>query len=96
MITMTIKQGRFKCIECINKGDELYNVPTYCTKFLKYDPSWHWFEGICYVQLKNNLIGVKVQATLDVMDYYFTTTFSYNAKLVWGKMCCKGVVEVKA
>jgi hypothetical protein len=38
-ITMTIKQRRFKCIECMNKRDELCDVPTYCTKFLKYDPS---------------------------------------------------------
>jgi hypothetical protein len=30
----------------MNKGDELYDVPTYSTKFLKYDPSWHWIEGV--------------------------------------------------
>jgi len=38
-ITMTIKQRRFECIKCTNKRDELYDVLTYCTKFLKYDPS---------------------------------------------------------
>jgi hypothetical protein len=38
MIMVIVKQGRFKCIKCTNKGDKLYDVPTYCTKFLKYDP----------------------------------------------------------
>jgi hypothetical protein len=37
-ITMIVKQKRLECIECTNKGDELYDVPTYCMKFLKYDP----------------------------------------------------------
>jgi hypothetical protein len=39
IITMTVKQKRFECIKCMNKRDELYDVPTRCTKFLKYDPS---------------------------------------------------------
>ncbi len=38
IITMIIKQRRIKCIECTNKKDELYDVPIYCMKFLKYDP----------------------------------------------------------
>jgi hypothetical protein len=71
-ITMTIKQRRLKCIECMNKGDELYDVPICYTKFLKYDPSWHWIKVICYVQLKSNPIGVKVQDAFNVVDYYFT------------------------
>jgi hypothetical protein len=37
-IIITLKEGKLKCIKCINKGDDLYNVFTYCTKFLKYDP----------------------------------------------------------
>ncbi len=37
-IMMVIKQRKFKCIKCMNKGDELHNVSTCCTKFLKYDP----------------------------------------------------------
>jgi hypothetical protein len=37
-IIMIVKQGKFKCIKYTNKGDELYGVPTYFTKFLKYDP----------------------------------------------------------
>jgi hypothetical protein len=41
MITMTIKYERLKCIECINKEDELYDVFTCYMKFLKNDPSWH-------------------------------------------------------
>jgi len=36
MIMVTIK-GRFKSVECMNKGNELYDVPICCTKFLKYD-----------------------------------------------------------
>jgi hypothetical protein len=28
-----------KDIQCSNKNDELYDVSTYYTKFLKYDPS---------------------------------------------------------
>jgi hypothetical protein len=39
MIIMIAKQGKVKCIKCMNKGDELYDVPTYCMKFFKYDPS---------------------------------------------------------
>jgi hypothetical protein len=38
-ITMHVKHTRLECIECMNKGYELYDVPTYCTKLLKYDPS---------------------------------------------------------
>jgi hypothetical protein len=38
MDTMIIKQGRFKCIECMNNNDKLYDVPTYNMKILKYDP----------------------------------------------------------
>jgi len=38
IITMIVKQRIFKCIECMNKMNELYDVPTYYTKFLKYDP----------------------------------------------------------
>jgi len=37
-ITMTIKQRRLKCIKCTNKGDELYDVPIYYTKFLNMIP----------------------------------------------------------
>jgi hypothetical protein len=37
-ITMTIKQRSFEYIECKNKKDELYDVLSCCTKFLKYDP----------------------------------------------------------
>jgi hypothetical protein len=37
-ITMTIKQKGLKCIECMNKEDELYDVSICCTKFLKIWP----------------------------------------------------------
>jgi hypothetical protein len=54
--------GIFKCIECTNKGDALYDVSTYYTKFLKYDPFWHQiFENIRHVHLENNLVEVKGQ-----------------------------------
>jgi len=46
IITMTIKQRRLECTKCMNKGDELYDVPTYYMKFLEYDPSWHWIKGV--------------------------------------------------
>jgi hypothetical protein len=39
MITMIVKQRKLECIEYMNKRDELYDVPTFYTKFLKYDPS---------------------------------------------------------
>jgi hypothetical protein len=38
-ITMIIKQGKLKYMECMNKRDKLYDVSTCCTKFLKYDRS---------------------------------------------------------
>jgi len=59
-ITMTIKHGKHKMHKCMNNGDKLYDVPTYCTKFLKYDPFWHQIESICHIQLKNNPVEVKV------------------------------------
>jgi hypothetical protein len=96
MITMIVKQKKIKCIKCTNKGDELYDVPTYCMKFLKYDPSWHWIKGVCHIQLKNNLIEMKVQGAFNALDYYFTIAFNYNSKLVWGKMCSKGITKLKA
>jgi hypothetical protein len=48
-ITMIIKHGRLKYIEGMNKGDELYDVPTYCVKFLKYDFFWQRIESIHHV-----------------------------------------------
>jgi hypothetical protein len=68
----------------MNKGDKLYDVPTFYIIFLKYDPSWHWIIGICYVQLENNLVGVKVQGAFDAMDYGFTFTLGCYSKLVRG------------
>jgi hypothetical protein len=37
-IMMTIKQGKLECIKCMNKGDELHDVPICSMKFLKNDP----------------------------------------------------------
>jgi len=34
MIMMIIKWGKFKCIKCVNKGDEFDDVPTCCTMTL--------------------------------------------------------------
>jgi hypothetical protein len=39
IVMMITKQGKFKCIECMNNKDKLYDVPTYSMKNLKYDPS---------------------------------------------------------
>jgi hypothetical protein len=39
---------------------------------------------------------VKVQGAFDVVDYYFIIILNCNPKLVWGKMCCKGVAKLKA
>jgi hypothetical protein len=33
----------------MNNKDALYDVLTCCTKFLKYDSSWHWIENIPHV-----------------------------------------------
>jgi hypothetical protein len=93
---MTVKHARFKCIKYTNKRDKLYDVSDCNTIFLKYDPFWHQIKSVCHVQLENNLIGVKVQGALNVVEHYFTTTLSYNSKLVQGKTCCKGVIELKA
>ncbi len=57
----------------MNKGDELYDLPAYYMKFLKYDPSWHQLEGIHDFQLKNNPIEVKVQGAPNAIEYYFTS-----------------------
>jgi hypothetical protein len=35
MIMVIIKQGKLKCIECMNKDDELHDVPTSSTKFFE-------------------------------------------------------------
>jgi len=61
MIMVTIK-GRFKSVECMNKGNELYDV--WCTKFLKYDLFKHWVESICYVELENNSVGWRFEVHL--------------------------------
>jgi hypothetical protein len=37
-IPMAVKQGKFECIKCMNKGDELHDVSTCSMKFLKCDP----------------------------------------------------------
>jgi hypothetical protein len=89
MVTVTIKQGKFK-------GGKLYDVSTCCMKFLKYDPFEHQIENIHHVQVHNNPIGVKVQGALDAMDYCFISTLGCYFKLVWGEMCCKGIVKLKA
>jgi hypothetical protein len=41
MVMVIVKQGKFKCIKWMNKGDKLYDVPTYYTRFLKYDRFLH-------------------------------------------------------
>jgi hypothetical protein len=46
--------------------------------------------------LKTTQIEVKVQGAFDAMDYSFTIAFSCNSELVWGKMCYKSVIELKA
>jgi hypothetical protein len=89
-ITMIVKHGRFKCIECMNKGDKLHNVFTFYTKFLKYDLFWHWIKGICKIT-REQPNEVKFQGAFDVMDYYFTTAFTCNFEFVQGEMCYKGV-----
>jgi len=30
---------------------------------------------------------------INAVYYFFTTTFSCNSKLVWGKVCCKSFME---
>jgi hypothetical protein len=55
MVMVTIKE-RLKNVECTNKGNELYDVPICCMKFLKYGFFRHWVEGIFYVELEKNLI----------------------------------------
>jgi hypothetical protein len=84
---MIIKQGRLKCITCTNKGDELYDVPIYYTKFLKYDYSSHRIEGIHHIQLNNHPVRVKVQNAHNTMDYNFTFALGCKSKLAQGKMC---------
>jgi hypothetical protein len=66
----------------MNKGDDVYDIPTCCTKFLKYDPFEDQIEDICNVQLDNNPIGVKVQGAFDGIDYLFTFTLGCNSKFV--------------
>jgi hypothetical protein len=46
--------------------------------------------------LENNIIEVKVQGAFDAMDYYFISALGYYFELVWGKMCCEGVIKLKA
>jgi hypothetical protein len=38
MVIVSIKQGRLKCIKCMNKKDELYDVLSCSMKILKFDP----------------------------------------------------------
>jgi hypothetical protein len=94
-IIVTIKHGRFKCIKYMNIKDELYNVPTCCTKFLKYDSSWHRIESICLLQPKKNLIEVKVQGAPNALDYYITSAFGCNFRLVQEKVCYKSIAKLK-
>jgi hypothetical protein len=66
----------------MNEKDELYDVSTRNTIFLKYDPFWHQIKNVYHFQLKNNLIGVKVHGAFNVVEYYFITTLNCNSKLV--------------
>jgi hypothetical protein len=61
---MVMIKGRFKSIECMNKGKDMYDVPICYTKFLKYDLFKHWIEGICYVELEKNPIRWKSKVHL--------------------------------
>jgi hypothetical protein len=49
MIIMTVYQRKIECIKCTTKRDELYDVPTRCMTFLKYDLFLHSIEDVCYV-----------------------------------------------
>jgi hypothetical protein len=64
--------------------------------WLKYGPSWHQIEGVCHLQLENNLVEVKVQGAPDVMDSHLTITLNCNFKLVRKKMCYKKFTKLKA
>jgi hypothetical protein len=44
------KTGEIQMHEMYKLKDELYDVPTYCMKFLKYDPFWHQIESIIHIQ----------------------------------------------
>jgi len=55
-MVMVVIKGKFKSVECMNKWNELYDVPICCMKFLKYDLFRHRVEGIRYVELENNSI----------------------------------------
>jgi hypothetical protein len=48
-----------------------------------------------HVQLKKNLVKVKVQDVPDAIDYNFTSAFGCNFKIVWRKMCYKGITKLK-
>jgi hypothetical protein len=52
-------------------------------------------EDVYYVQLKNNLVGVKVQGACNAMEHYFIIIYNCNSKLVWGKMCYKNFTKLK-
>jgi hypothetical protein len=47
-------------------------------------------------KLKNHPVKVKVKNALDTMDYNSTFALGCNSKLVWGKLCCKGIMKLKA
>jgi hypothetical protein len=97
MIMMIVKQRRFKCIEWMNKRMT-------CMMFhllhevLEIWPFLTLNYSVCHVQLKNNLVGVKVQGALNAVDYYFIIAFNCNSKLVWGRnvlqKCC-GIESIK-
>jgi hypothetical protein len=94
MITMIVKKRKFKCIECMNKRIELYNVhPMH--KVFEIWPllTLNWMRLL--LPIEEHLIKVKVQGAFNIVDYCFTTIPNCNSKLVWGKVCCKSFTELK-
>jgi hypothetical protein len=53
-------------------------------------------KAFVMTKLKNHPIKVKVKNAHDTMDYNFTFALNCNSKLVWGKLCCKGITKLKA
>jgi hypothetical protein len=79
----------------MDKKDELHDISTYYTKFLKYDTKLTLNRKLLPHLTKKTPIGVTVKSAFDVMDYCFTTALNCNFELVWVKMCYKLCCKIK-
>jgi hypothetical protein len=81
-------QGKFKCIKCECKGDELNNVIFCQMEFFKHDSSWHRVESVRHIQLEISRECIRCHGPL-------LHSHLCGPQIGWGNTCLKWTSKSK-